>query len=120
MSEEAKRHESGEYAGLSAVYGHSCYCRGTMDCSKNKETEKTREGCIHWGRSQRPRTSAQVRVQYGGTPPREAESEGGSAPEPRLMETPQLLPIELTSRTLKGEHTDRARKEGRTGRSGTR
>ena len=64
--------------------------------------------------------SAQVHVQYGDAPPREAESEGGSAPEPRLMETPQLLPIELSSRTLKGEHTDRARKEGRTGRSGTR
>ena len=37
--------------------------------------------------------SAQVHVQYGDAPPREAESEGGSAPEPRLMETPQLLPI---------------------------
>ena len=24
VSEEAKRHESGEYAGLSEVYGHSC------------------------------------------------------------------------------------------------
>ena len=48
-------------------------------------TEKRREGCIHWGHRQRPRTGRRCSGTGAGCreSPREAESEGGRRPECR-------------------------------------